>query len=146
MTRGDDTLRGTIVRAAHRDILMAHGEREPVRAALRHQRVGERYGLEHGDEVVIAVRAPRPGREHQVEFGASLDGDTRGARHTRGRHRRAPDRGPCCARARGAAHWARYRIHTAISRNSATAAWIGRSESSTCEGSSLVSETRTRCR
>ena len=112
--------------SAHGGRFVANPHGEAAWGALGLERVGERDRLEHGHELVIAIRAARTHRQPEVELRTRLDDD-------------AP-------RLLGAAHRARYRIQIASAMNNATAAWIGRSESNTCDGSSLVSETRTRCR
>ena len=146
---GHEPLRPGTQTATHGSLFVLHAQRETARGAPGGERVGERHRLEHGHQVVEAIRAARAHGQPQVELGARLHRD--GARRRPGGSLRRPLRAGPRLRARArpgtrAAHRAWYRIHRASATNSATAAWIGRSDNSTCEGSSLVSDTRTRCR
>lgn len=67
--RAHDALGLDIMPAMDRRALMTHSQRETAHAALRDQRVGERHRLEHRDEIVESIVAPRADRQSQVELG-----------------------------------------------------------------------------
>ena len=125
--------------AARLGMLVPDAKREATRGARHLERVVERDRLEHGDEVVEAVFTLRPHGEAEVQLGVRVDGDE--ARRLLNRRPGPPDTG-----VPGPSHRATYRIHTVIATYAITVSWIGRSASSTSEGSSLISDTRTRCR
>ena len=89
-------------------VLVPHAQREPARCARHRERVVERDRLEHGDQVVEAVRAPGAHREPEIQLGVRVNRDL--AR--RGSFNRRPPRADAGAPA--ARHRAMYRIHTVI--------------------------------